>query len=303
MNNMKKLGLTALAGSLVASSAYAGALDVSGSAKMTYFGNDDDEVTGNSFKMAKGITFSGSGELDNGFSVGYSYTMTNAAFSSQTVTLDMGDTGTVGISNSGAVAGMMAYASVVPNSGEQAWDDMNQNDNGITTFNNLSETNSVFYKNSFGDVGVNLAYTDDTGGSDQHGVITYNGYDGLSIGVGGGEDGETKDMTTAFVTYSAGNVTVGVQRTEFDFAAQATADETSTQIAIGMAVNENMSISVGRTEVDMGDGNSDEQSTGVSASYTMGGMSFTAIANTQDNTNGSATADDAYKELTVAFAF
>jgi outer membrane protein OmpU len=300
---MKKLGLTALAGSLVASSAYAGALDVSGSAKMTYFGNDDDEVTGNSFKMAKGITFSGSGELDNGFSVGYSYTMTNAAFSSQTVTLDMGDTGTVGISNSGAVAGMMAYASVVPNSGEQAWDDMNQNDNGITTFNNLSETNSVFYKNSFGDVGVNLAYTDDTGGSDQHGVITYNGYDGLSIGIGGGEDGETKDMTTAFVTYSAGNVTVGVQRTEFDFAAQATADETSTQIAIGMAVNENMSISVGRTEVDMGDGNSDEQSTGVSASYTMGGMSFTAIANTQDNTNGSATADDAYKELTVAFAF
>ena len=303
MNNIKKLGLTALAGSLVASSAYAGALDVSGSAKMTYFGNDDDEVTGNSFKMAKGITFSGSGELDNGFSVGYSYTMTNAAFSSQTVTLDMGDTGTVGISNSGAVAGMMAYASVVPNSGEQAWDDMNQNDNGITTFNNLSETNSVFYKNSFGDVGVNLAYTDDTGGSDQHGVITYNGYDGLSIGIGGGEDGETKDMTTAFVTYSAGNVTVGVQRTEFDFAAQATADETSTQIAIGMAVNENMSISVGRTEVDMGDGNSDEQSTGVSASYTMGGMSFTAIANTQDNTNGSATADDAYKELTVAFAF
>ena len=300
---MKKLGLTALAGSLVASSAYAGALDVSGSAKMTYFANDDDEVTGNSFKMAKGITFSGSGELDNGFSVGYSYTMTNAAFSSQTVTLDMGDTGTVGISNSGAVAGMMAYASVVPNSGEQAWDDMNQNDNGITTFNNLSETNSVFYKNSFGDVGVNLAYTDDTGGSDQHGVITYNGYDGLSIGIGGGEDGETKDMTTAFVTYSAGNVTVGVQRTEFDFAAQATADETSTQIAIGMAVNENMSISVGRTEVDMGDGNSDEQSTGVSASYTMGGMSFTAIANTQDNTNGSATADDAYKELTVAFAF
>ena len=303
MNNIKKLGLTALAGSLVASSAYAGALDVSGSAKMTYFANDDDEVTGNSFKMAKGITFSGSGELDNGFSVGYSYTMTNAAFSSQTVTLDMGDTGTVGISNSGAVAGMMAYASVVPNSGEQAWDDMNQNDNGITTFNNLSETNSVFYKNSFGDVGVNLAYTDDTGGSDQHGVITYNGYDGLSIGIGGGEDGETKDMTTAFVTYSAGNVTVGVQRTEFDFAAQATADETSTQIAIGMAVNENMSISVGRTEVDMGDGNSDEQSTGVSASYTMGGMSFTAIANTQDNTNGSATADDAYKELTVAFAF
>ncbi len=33
--NMKKLGLTALAGSLVASSAFAGALDVTGSSKIT----------------------------------------------------------------------------------------------------------------------------------------------------------------------------------------------------------------------------------------------------------------------------
>ena len=233
MNNMKKLGLTALAGSLVASSAYAGALDVSGSAKMTYFGNDDDEVTGNSFKMAKGITFSGSGELDNGFSVGYSYTMTNAAFSSQTVTLDMGDTGTVGISNSGAVAGMMAYASVVPNSGEQAWDDMNQNDNGITTFNNLSETNSVFYKNSFGDVGVNLAYTDDTGGSDQHGVLTYSGMEGVTVGIGGGEEGAHMDMETFFVKYTMGNVTAAYQRTNLDFTAAGTNDNESDSIGIG----------------------------------------------------------------------
>ena len=36
MNNLKKLGLTALAGSLVAVSAQAGELSVSGSANMTY---------------------------------------------------------------------------------------------------------------------------------------------------------------------------------------------------------------------------------------------------------------------------
>ena len=94
-----------------------------------------------------------------------------------------------------AIFGLVAYQSVIPNSGEQVWDDMNNNDNGITSWNNLSDTNTVGYIGNFGDIGVNLAYTDDTGGSDQHGVITYNGYDGLSIGVGGGEDGETKDMT------------------------------------------------------------------------------------------------------------
>ena len=36
MTNLKKLGLTALAGSLVATTGYAGALDVSGAAKVSY---------------------------------------------------------------------------------------------------------------------------------------------------------------------------------------------------------------------------------------------------------------------------
>jgi len=36
MNNLKKLGLTALAGSLVASTAVAGSLDVTGTAKVKY---------------------------------------------------------------------------------------------------------------------------------------------------------------------------------------------------------------------------------------------------------------------------
>jgi outer membrane protein OmpU len=35
MNNIKKIGLTALAGSLVATSAFAGAMSVSGSAKVS----------------------------------------------------------------------------------------------------------------------------------------------------------------------------------------------------------------------------------------------------------------------------
>ena len=51
--NMKKLGLTALAGSLVASSAFAGALDVTGSSKITYASQHDSEVTGNPFSMAQ----------------------------------------------------------------------------------------------------------------------------------------------------------------------------------------------------------------------------------------------------------
>ena len=58
MKNITKLGLTALAGSLVASAAYAGSMDVSGSAKITHSSNDEDEVRGNSFSNSKGISLS-----------------------------------------------------------------------------------------------------------------------------------------------------------------------------------------------------------------------------------------------------
>ena len=66
MNNLKKLGLTALAGSLVASTAVAGSLDVTGTAKVKYQSQGSERVSGNPWSDATTITFSGSGDLDNG---------------------------------------------------------------------------------------------------------------------------------------------------------------------------------------------------------------------------------------------
>ena len=71
MTNFKKIGLTALAGSLaVTAYAQAGALSVSGVARMEYqstqtsaTAKDDDFAQNNS------ISFSGSGELDNIFKI------------------------------------------------------------------------------------------------------------------------------------------------------------------------------------------------------------------------------------------
>ena len=110
MKNITKLGLTALAGSLVASSAFAGAMSVSGSAKITHASADETEVQGNSFSNSKGLSFSGSGELDNGWTVSTTYSMTNSAFSSSQVTIDMGDQGTVGLWNNANGAGINKYS-------------------------------------------------------------------------------------------------------------------------------------------------------------------------------------------------
>ena len=70
MNKLTKLGLATLAGSLVASSANAGA-SVTGKAKIEYKSQDDDEVTGNPLTIDRGLVFAASGDLDNGMTAGY----------------------------------------------------------------------------------------------------------------------------------------------------------------------------------------------------------------------------------------
>ena len=68
--------------------------------------------------------------------------------------------------------------------------------------------------------------------------------------------------------------TVGVQTTSID---NNSADEDRMHMAISLAVNENMSVSFGQSTVDFeASGKVDEESSGVSASYTMGGMTFGA---------------------------
>jgi outer membrane protein OmpU len=101
MTNLKKLGLTALAGSLVATSAFAGSLSLTGVAKVSYASGNNGADNGNPFSMDSAYTMSGSGELDNGMTVSVNHVMTasSAAFSSSGLVLDMGDAGTLSFSN------------------------------------------------------------------------------------------------------------------------------------------------------------------------------------------------------------
>ena len=71
MNNFKKIGMTALAASLVSTSVFAGEMAVTGSASMNMSGHSggDDLHEATAFTMGNQLTFSGSGELDNGMTV------------------------------------------------------------------------------------------------------------------------------------------------------------------------------------------------------------------------------------------
>ena len=297
MNNLKKLGLAVAGSTLVASSAYAGALDVSGNAKISMKSADDDEVTGNSFSMDKGIAFTGSGELDNGYSVSYLYKMSDSSHTSSKVSIDMGDAGVFGVGRGNSGAGIRTVRYKIPTAGEEVWDDTDTDDNGIV---GTGDTNALYYSNTFGGVGFSGSYhkDDDT---EKSFALTYSGLmDGLTLGYGNGEKGSTQDQMTMFVTYSMGGLTVGYQVAELDNSG-ATADEDATGVGVSFAVNESLSVSYGIWDVDMGTG-TDEESSGVSASYTSGGMTVGLVSNATDNVAGSA-GEDTFKEVSVSFAF
>jgi outer membrane protein OmpU len=309
MTNVKKLGLTALAGSLVATSGYAGALDVTGTAKVIYASQDESEVTGNPYSMSQGMGFSGSGDLDVG-TLSYTYSATNMAFSSSNLKLDMGDNGTISFANGASLTGMQAYYDKMPTAGEQVWDDLDGQANGVAT---MSTANTLGYSNTFAGVGVSVAYNKSAGAatngsSKSFALTTSDLLDGAEMGwahadVAGSTNNNGTDSDTVYAKYTAGSVTVGGQLTKIDKSA-ANSDLDRQHVAVSIAVNENLSVSLGRSNVEFENSTKDDQeSVGLAFSYTMGSMTIAGFSNTEDNSGGTQGTDDSVTELSVAFAF
>ena len=306
MTNLKKLGLTALAGSLVATTGYAGALDISGAAKVSYTSGDTTETSGNPYSMTRDITFSGSGEMDNGMTVSYFQLLSAGAFSSSGVTLDMGDAGSATFMNGTSGGhGISAYEDKMPTAGEQVWDDMDGEANGVLTGN---KTNKIGYGTSFAGANVSVDYNkQQDGGSGKSIAVDYAPMDGMMVFVAQSDEyagsNSSTDQVTFGGTYTTGATTLGIQRTSIDFSA-ADSDTDRTHIAASFAVNEDLSVSWGMSTVEFeANTKTDQEDSGFSASYTMGSMSLNASFNSSDNVGGTSGTDDEHKEIGLAFAF
>ena len=91
------------------------------------------------------------------------------------------------------------------------------------------------------------------------------------------------DSDTVYVTYTAGAVTMGAQLTQIDKSA-ANSDEDRTHVAVSIAVNENLSVSLGQSVVEFESATKDDQeNVGLAFSYTMGSMTIAGFQNTEDN--------------------
>ena len=310
MNNLKKVGLTALAGSLAASTAYAGVLEVTGSAGVKYQSRSGSSgtsaVQGNPWSDSNGITFSGSGDLDNGMTVGYSYTMTDAAFSASSVTLDMGDTGTVSFGHDSAGGGIDTIKDKMPTAGEEVWDDIGTGDDAGVT--DVGADASLYYKINMSGITASASYARTGLGTDNSiAIVASELVDGAEFGIGTGtnviSNTSEDDLTTAYAKYTSGPITVGIQLSETDKTA-ADSDVDREAAAISFAVNENLSISYGISNVEYENSTKvDAESSGISASYTMGGMTLGAVSNKTDSFGGTSGTDKEFTEVSLSFAF
>jgi len=310
MNNFKKVGLTALAGSLVATTAYAGALSVSGSAGVKYQSKSGSAgtaaVQGNPWSDSNGITFSGGGEMENGMTVGVSYTMTDAAFSTSNVTLDMGDTGKLAFGHDSAHGGIDTIKDKMPTAGEEVWDDQGTGDDAGVT--DLGADPSLYYSINMSGITASASYSRTGLGTDSSiAIVASELVDGAEFGIGTGTNvisgTNEDDLTTVYAKYTTGPLTVGVQLSETDKTA-ANSDVDREAAAISFAVNENLSISYGISTVQYESSTLvDAESNGLSASYTMGGMTVGTVFNKTDSFGGASGTDREFTEVSLSFAF
>ena len=319
MTNLKKIGLTALAGTLAATTfANAGSMSVSGNAIMEYQttevdGGSSSINTTDGFVLNSSLVFSGSGELDNGMTVSVFQNLFAGSVTSEGLSLDMGDMGVLHMNRWGYTSGITSIADKIPTAGENVHDDLNagagQNHDNPTVgiAKTQSEGADHLGWNYSGDMFSLSAATGEVNGAFESSVaLTVNAMEGLSIGYGAGNDRPSaaldNDVTTMFATYTMGPVSIGYQQTEIDHQT-ASSDIDADHYGISFAVNENLSISYGENTVDFETSTSDEESSGFSASYTAGSMSFVLVNNEKLNAAGTSTADSEMVELKMIMAF
>jgi len=313
MNNFKKIGLTALAGSLVAFSVNAGEMSVSGSASVSL--SQADETAAAGYSQGDSLTFSGSGETDGGLTVSVSFEVDgdNAGFDDRSFSVASDTIGTVTFSGSGGSSVMGSNDDRTPSAYEEVW--TGTTGASADVVGGIGGTNLIRYDSpSISGVTVSLAHQ----AAEQTATAsTYTDYgveikpemvEGLTLGYAEGSYDTSAtlstDESTMYALYTMGGASVGYQTSEINAGTADTTDET-VSMSISYAVSENISISYGTHTVDFGDIATDQESSGFSASYTMGGMTVSGYMNNTDNVAGStlATADRESYELNLAFAF
>ena len=337
MNNLKKIGLSALAGSLVAFSANAVEMGVTGTAEVTYttIGGKGSAPTGNPWGSNTAISFSGEGDVGFGTAKivrtlqdGANHGTFTDNFVSAWQTLDMGSMGKLSFDSAGGgLEGVTAYDDLLPTAYEEVWNGVGS---GTSLNAGAASNDTLGYSNSFGAFGISLATskggTRATGDGGNGGtsttttsdyVITLDGsalVDGLSGGVMSSTASSSvagvvdDEVVGGWVNYSSGPISVGYRMSEIQSGTASAAGKIVEAYAIAFNVNDNMSVSVATQDVEydkagVAAANVTETIDAINASYTMGAASVRATVSEANDDAGTAGTDDEHMELSLVLSF
>tara|TARA_Y100000590_G_scaffold240974_1_gene270980 strand:- start:3515 stop:4540 length:1026 start_codon:yes stop_codon:yes gene_type:complete len=337
MKNITKVGLSALAGTLAFTAANAGDVGISGSMITSYTKKGGYGTNGNPFGMSKALTVTASGELDNGVSVAYKQTITDAmGYNDSELVFTgvpmLGD-GTLAMTSAGDP--LSAIDDVTPIAFEEAsaavgsLKDVNGVDGTYGLRYTLADamgtgmTVDAMYVPRHGEGDV-AAEKGTSGGVNVDGDEGYSvvikgsvpGVEGLDVGVGYAVLNHSSNVVThndqhegtAYINYAFGGLKVGYQKGGVSEGVGSKNYENE-YIGISYAVSDNLTISY--NEIESRESNSDHLTAAdveqnfdsISLSYTSGGMTIGILDAEADNssyTSGRNTSARAI-QMTVAF--
>jgi outer membrane protein OmpU len=335
MNKFNKVGITALAGSLVAFSAQAVEMSVAGSAKITYQNGDTTEVTGNPMGMNTSLAFSGSGEVN-----GYDTSLTVVAadqlggMSSAAITVDLGDMGKLSFDQGTGIGGLSTIDDKTPTAAEEIWDGLDAVTGTKDGKVGMGNAGAFVYSNSYSGInmtsqlakGNSASSTDDavsggSGGTSLDIALTTDGamlgLEGVAMGLGYGQiangkmtgagNDEHDEHSTVFLNYSMGMITAGAQYSKIDNGGLTSTDEVAEAWGISANVNDSLSISYGEREIeyDKYTNSADvrEDIDGYAIAYTMGSAKITYQSNETKNNGGTKGVSDENTQIALSLSF
>ena len=321
--NIKKIGLTALAASLVSVSAHAGEMSVAGSASIGIKNNAGNDG-GKSITMGDQLTFTGGGELDNGLNVALSFVIDHGdadesvnAFDGHSITISSDAMGSIVIAGEGAGNAQSALDTTAAG---DIWDNgfkhhttNNTNVAYVAMQGSDASNSSINYTLPSMVDGLSVSASYSPGGtaveSTSAFAFTYTGIEGLTVSYGAGEAGSTTagkkgDVTTMKGSYAIGSFTAAYSNTEADMESGGT-DEEMDSFKLSYSVTDDLSVSYGSETHETSGQSTDEEFESISVSYTTGGMTLTAAtyeASGLGNNSGKAGEAERWK-LGASFAF
>jgi len=343
MKNITKVGLSALAGSLVMVSANAVDYSISGGLQSVYTTQKNptgaDTTNGKGLGTQTDLTFTAAGELDNGFTVGYMMAVdTNGALSntSSQLTVGMGSLGTLQVNNKGG-SKANAIDDITPHAYNETWDGLSNVN--PSTFGSRTSSGSLDYRipaQELMGVTLNASVTLDPNADEtsvtkgEVGTTSVSGTaytlqlaheSGFEIGAGiesvDDADGKVKgsgtEEVTGYIKYAAGGLTVAYQegytntlnhQISGDVAAAPGADVETTFMGIAYTAGD---VTVSYAESTSAAKAVSATAAGVEAELESLQVAYTmgamTIAAAMSETTGASAATDKYEENTLSVNF